>query len=135
MLVEEHTPDGLRLNTPAGHLELGESPAEACAREALEETGHRFTPTALVGVYLARARPGSELVYLRFAFAGLLGEREAGRSLDEGIVRTLWMTPDEIRASADRHRTPLLLRGVEDHVAGQRYPLELIHADPSVFGA
>lgn len=133
LLVEEHTPQGLRLNTPAGHLDRGESPIEGCAREALEETAHPFTPTALVGIYMARsADPAPDITYMRFAFAGLLGEPEAGRALDHGIVRTLWMTPDEIRASVPRHRSPLLLQSVEDHLAGRRYPLDLIHVDPSV---
>jgi hypothetical protein len=36
------------------------------------------------------------------------------------------MTPEGIRACADRHRSPLILRGVEDYLAGKRYPLELI---------
>ena len=138
LLIEEHTPEGLKLNTPAGHLDPGESPAAGCAREALEETAHRFTPTALVGIYLARfQRPGGaedeqDVTYLRFAFCGTLGEAEAGRALDTGIVRTLWMTPDEIRASVARHRSPLLLQCIEDHLAGRRHPLELIHTDPSV---
>ena len=54
LLVEEHTADGLRLNNPAGHLDPGESPAQGCAREAMEETAWHFTPTALVGIYLSR---------------------------------------------------------------------------------
>jgi 8-oxo-dGTP pyrophosphatase MutT (NUDIX family) len=142
MLIEEHTAQGLRLNTPAGHLDPGETPAEGCAREALEETAHHFTPTALVGVYIARfQRPPSpsderdseeDVTYLRFAFAGTLGALEPDRALDEGIVRTLWMTPDEIRASVERHRSPLLLQCIEDHIAGQRHPLDLIHTDASV---
>jgi 8-oxo-dGTP pyrophosphatase MutT (NUDIX family) len=136
LLVEEHAADGLRLNTPAGHLDPGESPAEGCVRETLEETAHHFTPTALVGVYMARARPqaeqGEDVTYMRFAFAGVLGEKEEGRALDEGIVRTLWMTPDEIRDSVARHRSPLLLQCVEDHLAGKRYPLELVRIDESV---
>ncbi|MGI4777901.1 MAG: NUDIX hydrolase [Janthinobacterium lividum] len=141
LLVEEHTGDGLRLNTPAGHLEPGESPAEGCAREALEETAHPFTPTALVGIYMTRffqreqgARPDAEadVTYLRFAFAGTLGTFESGRALDDGIVRTLWMTPEEIRASVERHRSPLLLQCIEDFVAGRRHPLSLIHVDASV---
>ncbi|HUD32132.1 MAG TPA: NUDIX hydrolase [Variovorax sp.] len=141
LLVEEHTSAGLKLNTPAGHLDPGESPAEGCAREALEETAHQFTPTALVGVYMARfqrpaARPGTDgeqdITYLRFAFAGTLGAFETGRALDDGIVRTLWMDIDELRASVERHRSPLLLQCVEDYLAGQRYPLELIHTDVSV---
>ena len=135
LLVEEHTSEGLRLNTPAGHLDPGESPAEGCAREALEETAHLFTPTALVGIYMARfqrQRVDEDITYLRFAFAGTLGAQQQGRALDTGIVRTLWMTPDEIRASVARHRSPLLLQCVGDYLAGQRYPLTLIHVDESV---
>ncbi|SFM35071.1 NUDIX hydrolase [Variovorax sp. OV329] len=133
LLVEEETADGLMLNTPAGHLDAGESPAEGCAREALEETAHPFTPTALIGIYMARTRKGSQdVTYMRFAFAGELGEREEGRALDHGIVRTLWMTPGEIRASQARHRSPLLLKCVEDYMTGQRFPLSLVHVDSSV---
>ena len=137
LLVEEHTPDGLRLNTPAGHLDPGESPAEGCARETLEETAHHFTPTALIGIYMARSRAlaerGEDTTYMRFAFAGTLGAFEEGRALDEGIVRTVWMTADEIRASVQRHRSPLLLRCVEDHLAGKRHPLDVVHVDESVW--
>jgi ADP-ribose pyrophosphatase YjhB (NUDIX family) len=138
LLVEEETPEGLRLNNPAGHLEPGESPLEGCVREALEETTHRFTPTHLLGVYLSRfqrQRPGEaaqDITYLRFAYTGELGEAVAGRVLDTGIVRTLWLTPEEIRASQARHRSPLLLRCMEDHLRGQRYPLEAIYTDASV---
>jgi 8-oxo-dGTP pyrophosphatase MutT (NUDIX family) len=135
LLVEELTREGLRLNNPAGHLDPFESPAEGCAREALEETAHTFQPTALVGVYLSRfQRPATQedITYLRLAFCGEIGEQQAGRSLDEGIVRTVWMTLDEVRASADRHRSPLVLRCIEDHLAGQRYPLEMIYTDTAV---
>jgi phosphatase NudJ len=135
LLVEEQTPEGLRLNNPAGHVEPGESPEQACAREALEETAQAFRPTALVGVYLSRFQreaTGEDVTYLRFAFCGEVGDRQAGLSLDEGIVRTLWMTPEEVRASAARHRSPLLLRCMEDYLAGRRYPLELVFTDASV---
>ncbi|MDL9998928.1 NUDIX hydrolase [Variovorax sp. J22P240] len=132
LLVEEETPEGLLLNTPAGHLDPGESPAEGCARETLEETAHRFTPTALIGIYMARTRREEDITYLRFAFTGTLGAQEPGRLLDHGIVRTLWMTADEIRASTARHRSPLLLQCVEDYLAGKRHPLDLIHVDDSV---
>jgi hypothetical protein len=53
-------------------------------------------------------------------------------SLDEGIVRTLWMTPEEVRASTARHRSPLVLRCIEDHLAGQRFPLSVVYTDPAV---
>lgn len=135
LLIEEHTPEGLRLNNPAGHLDPGESPVDGCAREALEETGHPFEPTALVGVYLSRfQRPatGEDITYLRFAYCGRLDDSAPARALDHGIVRTVWMTPEEVRASADRHRSPLVLRCLEDYLAGARYPLALVHTDPSV---
>ena len=135
LLVEEDTADGLRLNNPAGHLDPGESPIQACIREVLEETAHDFTPTAVVGVYLnrfRRTRTGDDITYLRFAFAGQLGTHHGWRALDEGIVRTVWMTPEEIRATRDRHRSPLLLRCLDDDLAGQRFSLNLVHTDDSV---
>jgi 8-oxo-dGTP pyrophosphatase MutT (NUDIX family) len=140
LLIEEHTPEGLRLNNPAGHLDPGESPIEACAREALEECAHDFTPTHLIGMYLSRFQrihaPDSRLedvTYLRFAFAGDLGNFYPDQALDKGIVRSFWLSPDEIRASAHLHRSPLLLQCMEDHLKGQRFGLNMIFTDPSVY--
>mgnify|MGYP002348802187 CR=1 FL=1 len=135
LLVEEDTADGLRLNTPAGHLDPGESPIQACVREVLEETAYDFTPEALVGVYLnrfTRTRTGSDITYLRFAFAGSIGTHHGWRGLDDGIIRTVWMTFDEIKTQGERLRSPLVVRSIEDYLAGQRAPIDLIHTDPSV---
>lgn len=136
LLVEEHTPEGLKLNNPAGHLDPAESPLQGVVREALEETARVFVPDALVGVYLSRfQRPAREedVTYLRFAFCGRVGEAIAGRTLDDGIVRTLWLTADEIRAASGRLRSPLVLRCVEDHAAGRRFALDLLTTDSSVY--
>ncbi len=136
LLVEEHTPEGLRLNNPAGHLNPGESLQQGVVRETLEETGCSFAPQALVGVYLSRfQRPatGQDVTYLRFAFCGTASEPVPGWVLDEGIVRTLWLSAEEIRASRDRHRSPLVLTGVEDYLAGKRYSLDLVLTDGTVF--
>jgi 8-oxo-dGTP pyrophosphatase MutT (NUDIX family) len=136
LLVEEHTPEGLKLNNPAGHLDPGESPLEGVVREALEETARHFEPEALLGVYLSRfVRPatGEDVTYLRFAFCGRVGEPLPGRTLDDGIVRTLWLSPDEIRAAAGRLRSPLVLRCIEDHQAGRRHPLSVLSTDASVY--
>ena len=73
-----------------------------------------------------------DITYLRFAFCGSLGALQTGRSLDTGIVRTLWLSPDEVRASAARHRSPLVLQCMEDYLRGQRYPMSLIHTDANV---
>jgi len=135
LLIEEETADGLKLNNPAGHLDPGETPAQGCAREAMEESAHEFTPTALVGVYISRftrTRDSEDITYLRFAFAGDVGTHYPERPLDDGIVRVIWMTADEIRACPERHRSPLLLRCLDDYLAGQRFSLDAVYSDPSV---
>ena len=136
LLVEEHTAEGLRLNNPAGHLDCGESPLEGVVRETLEETARDFVPQALLGIYLSRfQRPaaGEDVTYLRIAYSGSVGEELTGRTYDEPIVRTLWLTADEIRASGARLRSPLVLRCIEDHLAGRRYPLDALTTDASVY--
>ena len=133
LLVEEQTREGLRLNNPAGHLEPGESLLQAVVREVLEETACAFAPSHLVGIYLARLPRGDdEVTYLRFAFSGTVSAPAPGRVLDEGIVRTVWLTPAEIEASRERHRSPLLWRCVQDHLAGRRYPLDLLTTQASI---
>lgn len=137
LLVEETTSEGVRLNQPAGHLDPDESLITAVIRETLEETAHDFTPEALVGIYLSRyisSRTGEEVNYLRFAFCGQAGA-EHDQPLDDGILRTLWMSIADIRASRERHRSPMVLQCVEDYLAGKRAPLDLLFTHPSVIGA
>jgi ADP-ribose pyrophosphatase YjhB (NUDIX family) len=122
LLVEEETRDGLCLNQPAGHVEGGETLAAAAVRETLEESAWHVEPDSLVGVYTWRS-PGSGVTYLRIAFAARALWHDSTRMLDEGIVRAVWMTADEIAACAHRHRSPLVQRCVDDHVAGRRLPL------------
>lgn len=136
LLVEEQTPEGIRLNQPAGHLDPGESLVEAVVREVLEETACHFTPTALLGVYMSRfirSARDEDVTYLRFSFCGTVGAPEPGRALDHGILRTVWMTADEIRAAGDRHRSPALQRNVDDYLAGVRHPLAAIYTDPGLY--
>ena len=129
LLVEEEDDGQIVFNQPAGHLELNESLVEGCAREVLEESAWHFRPRELVGIYRwSKPRSGSSagVTYLRVAFCGDLGAHEAGRQLDTGIVRAVWLDAAEIRASCERHRSPLVLRCVEDYLAGKRYPLEAL---------
>ena len=129
LLVEEEDEGQVVFNQPAGHLELNESLVEACAREVLEETAWHFRPRALVGIY-RWSKPASAasagISYVRFAFCGELGEHEATRRLDAGIVRAVWLDSAEIRALRARHRSPLVLRCVDDYLAGRSYPLEVL---------
>lgn len=125
LLVEEETAQGVRFNQPAGHLEADESLLAAVVRETLEESAYHFTPEHLIGIYRWHADE-SNTTYLRFAFGGEITGHEANRPLDTGILRAMWLSPDDIRATQARHRSPLILRCVEDYLAGRRYPLELI---------
>jgi hypothetical protein len=109
---------------------------EACAREALEETAFHFRPTALVGVYLSRfqrelADGRDDITYLRFAFSGQVGAVH-DQALDEGIIRALWMSYEELRACEDKHRSPLVMQCVDDYLAGKRSPLSVLYTHPSV---
>ncbi|RJX33194.1 MAG: NUDIX hydrolase [Oxalobacter sp.] len=128
LLVEENTPTGIRYNQPAGHLDPGETLLQAVVRETLEETTHDFTPTELLGTYMLRYdSPEGEPVrtFIRFAFVGELGGKQ-DRPLDQDIIRTVWMTRDEIVACRDRHRSPLIMQCVDDYLAGKRAPLSLL---------
>src|SRR3954471_7601307 len=133
LLVEEETSDGIRFNQPAGHLDPDESLTQAVVRETLEEAAHDFTPSALIGMYMSRyvsSRTGNEVTYLRFAFTGELGARH-DRPLDVGILRTVWMTYDELAACRERHRSPLVLQCVDDYLSGKRAPLSLLYTHPT----
>lgn len=125
LLVEEETSQGLRFNQPAGHWEPDEKLTDGAIREVLEESAYDFEPEHLIGIYRWHA-PQSDTTFLRFAFSGSLCGHHPERGLDAGIVRTVWMTLDEIRATQDMHRSPLILRCCEDYLAGKRYPLDLL---------
>jgi ADP-ribose pyrophosphatase YjhB (NUDIX family) len=126
LFVEEMIDGRKVINQPAGHLDPGESLAAGCAREVLEETAHRFEPTGLVGIYRWHYAP-KDVTFLRFCFRGnVLGVED--RKLDKEIIRTLWLTPAEVKASAAA-RSPLVSRCVEDWLAGRNYPLDVFSRD------
>ena len=126
LLVEEETTEGVRLNQPAGHLEDGESLIEAVIRETREETAHPFVPGHLVGIYRMPV-PEKDLTYLRFAFAGEAGREIENQALDHGIIRTVWLTPEELQATPEKWRSPLVWQCVADYLAGRRYPLSILN--------
>ncbi len=134
LLVEEETSDGIRFNQPAGHLDPHESLLDAVSREALEETAHEFHPESLIGVYMSRyqsSRTGEDVTYLRFAFAGAVGNVH-DRALDTGILRAVWLGYEEIVALQDKHRSPLVLQCIDDYLRGRKLPLTAIYTHPSV---
>jgi len=127
LLVEECINGQLLLNQPAGHWENGETLIDAISRETLEETAWHFKPEYLVGIYQWQPPEQPQSTFLRFAFAGSLSGFEEDRELDSPITRTLWYKHQEIKESQDRHRSPQLLRCVEDYLKGKRYPLQVLN--------
>ncbi len=125
LFVEEIANGRRVINQPAGHLDPGESLVAAVAREALEETAHRFAPTALVGIYRWHY-DREDVTFLRFAFRGRLEGVEEGRALDQEIVALAWLTPAELAARRAEHRSPLVQQTVDDFLAGRSFPLEVL---------
>lgn len=127
LLVEEEPEPGfgLFLNQPAGHLDPGESIIQGAIREALEETAYTFVPKYLLGIYQWHSQ-SLDITYIRFAFGGYITHHDSARILDTGIFRAAWFDLDEIKRMAHRHRSPLVMQCIQDHLAGKCYPLELL---------
>ena len=130
LCVEERVGGQLVINQPAGHLEPDESLADAALRVTREETGWDVRLTTFIGAYQWKAptQPDGSggRHYLRFAFAADPVRLDAGRQLDEGIVRATWMTPAELTAASARHRSPLVWQVVADALGGRRQPLSVL---------
>ena len=127
LLVEERIDGRLVLNQPAGHLDPGESLIAACRREVLEETAHRFEPTALIGIYRWIYAP-KNVTFLRFCFRGRLEGMTDGPR-DRQITAVHWLTREELMARRADHRSPLVLRCVDDFLAGREFPLEVFSSE------
>lgn len=125
LLVEELINERLVLNQPAGHLEAEETLLAAVIRETREETAWRFVPQAVVGTYLWRGASDGRS-FLRFAFCGDVDDHRPHQSLDQGIVRAVWLTPEEMLAHRERLRSPMVMRCVDDFLRGARQPLDTV---------
>lgn len=131
LIVEERIKGRSVFNQPAGHVEIGETLLEAVVREAREESAWRFTPQHLVGIYLLKGGgsaggAGGGRSTLRFAFAGAADDHRPEQPLDRGILRTHWLTRAELAERQPRLRSPLVLRCIDDYLAGRRHPLDLV---------
>lgn len=130
LVVEEAAETGaLVYNQPAGHVEKGETLAQAAVREALEETGWDVVLTGFLGLYVYTPPHRPELTYYRACYLAEAVRHHAGRALDTGIVQALWLHPDEL-AQSNRLRSPLVLKCVQDAACGRRYPLDMVHEHP-----
>ncbi len=125
LMVEETGSNGLVWNQPAGHIEADESIIEAARRETLEETAWDVEITKLLGFYTWTA-PSNGKTYHRHCFVGVAQQHHQSRPLDECILRAFWVSIDELRANQGKLRSPMVLKCIEDFLAGTTYPLELI---------
>lgn len=124
LMVEEDVEGEIVYNQPAGHLDPNENLTEAVIRETREETAWLFKPEALVGIYLWE-QPNTERTFLRFAFCGQCSDHRQDQVLDQGILRSLWMSRDELLQCRNL-RSPMVIRNIDDYLAGVRYPLDIL---------
>ena len=124
LLVEERVDGRIVLNQPAGHLDPGESLPAAATRETFEETGYEFAPSHLVGIYHWQNESGT--TFVRFAFSGKHTAPAGPVRLDVGIIGAHWLTRPQMLARENDLRSPMVLRGVDDYLAGVRYPLDVV---------
>jgi 8-oxo-dGTP pyrophosphatase MutT (NUDIX family) len=124
LLVEEQIDGRIVLNQPAGHLDPGESLPAAAVRETFEETGYTFAPSHLVGIY--HWQNESDMTFVRFAFCGKHAAPSGPVHLDVGIVGAHWLTRGQMLARERELRSPMVLRGVDDYLAGRRYSLDIV---------
>jgi len=124
LMVEEVSDGRTVFNQPAGHLDPNESLRQAVIRETREEAASLFEPEYITGIYHWN-QPQTKRCYIRVAFAGHCTQ-QLQTPLDEGIIRALWMSRDDLISAQEKLRSPMVLRCIDDYIAGRRYPLELL---------
>lgn len=125
LVVEERIRGVHVFNQPAGHVDDGESIIDAAVRETLEETGWQLLPRYLLGTYLWR-NPANGQSILRVAIVGDVTNHDPHRLLDQPIVAAHWMSREQLLAQPQRLRSPLVMRCIDDYLAGQRHELSAL---------
>lgn len=119
LIIEEQSSGRLVITQPGGHIEHGESPEQAIVREVLEESGCHIDVTGLLGVYLW-IHPQTRQQFLKVVYEANLLSQDHDRALDDGIQAVHWYSPDDIRKRLGDLRTPVVIRSINDFLAGHR---------------
>lgn len=134
-LFVDEMADGRRvLNQPAGHVDEHESILDAALRETIEETGWEVEITGLVGIYTYTA-PHNQVTYYRFCYAARPLREIPDAQLDHDIIGPVWLSLEELNARRDQWRSPLVIKCVQDYLAGRLFPLDLVYEHPLSEGA
>lgn len=123
-LIIEETVSGRRVFTqPGGHVETNESAEDAARREVLEEAGVDVRIRDLIGAYLWQ--DDNDRQFLRIVFVGSLRGDALGTPSDPTIHAVQWLSYAELAARLDKHRSPSVMRCIDDYLAGERQPRSL----------
>ena len=125
LLIEERSSGIVAVNQPGGHIEAGESPEEAIIHETLEKARCEILVSGLLGVYLW-IQPQSRQQFLRIVYIADMLSEDHSRNLDHGIHAVHWYTMADILHHKNNLRSPVVLRCVEDYLAGCRQPESLL---------
>ncbi len=124
LIVEQPREQGIVFNQPAGHLEDDESLISAIIREVKEETAWTFSPEYIVGIYRWRSTETGK-THIRTTFCGSVSDHDAEQELFDGIIKADWKSITELRSSKQL-RSPLVVKCVDDYLAGAQYPLSIL---------
>ena len=124
LMITETDSDKIVFNQPAGHVEPGEDILNAAIRETLEETGWQVSLTGFVGIYTYKSESNG-ITYYRICFAATPEYKDSLQTIDSDIAEVHWMTEQQIRTCENVHRSPLVLKCLEDFLEGPIYPLEI----------
>lgn len=123
LMVEEDLHDKKLLNQPAGHLDEGETLIQAAIRETLEESAWKVKISHMIE-FAQWTSPNSDTHFLRACFAGIALEHFPDQKLDDGIIRALWMSRNEVAQNIHRLRSPLVLHHIDHYIAGKKFDLD-----------
>jgi ADP-ribose pyrophosphatase YjhB (NUDIX family) len=125
LMVEELVHGEHVFNQPAGHLDADESLIGAVIRETQEESAWQFIPEAVTGIYLWK-HPENGETFLRVAICGTCKNHDAQQALDDGILRAVWKSREELVQPSCKLRSPMVINCIDDYLAGKRYPLDML---------
>ena len=125
LLVEEQTCNGILFNQPAGHLEPDESIIDGRGSGNLEKQV-TLLPRNRCWAFIAGILPLTIRPFSALLLPVPSSDHDPDRPLDVGILRAGWFGVDEIREMTYCHRSPLVMRCIDDHLAGKRYSLEIL---------